>query len=157
MVAGPDELGASGTERRDVSSGIGLSEARASVRVGELGAALSRRVTRLQVEQWISQIEHNETEDLRKRGEYAWQMIVGDMQDREDKVDQSLITLNVGTVVTTVLGTGVVLWVVQATQLAATFITATAPTWMQLDIAKTLEELAKEKTAKDEASAKIFE
>ena len=61
------------------------------------------------------------------------------------------------TVVTTVLGTGVILWVVQATQLAATFITATPPTWMQVDIAKTLAELAKEKTAKDEATAKIFE
>jgi len=62
-----------------------------------------------------------------------------------------------GTVVTTVLGTGVILWVVQATQLAATFITAAAPTWMHVDIASTLDNLAKKKNANDEASAKIFE
>ena len=81
----------------------------------------------------------------------------GEKKEREDGDDQSPISLAMGTVVTTVLGTGVILWVVQATQLAATFITATAPTWMHIDIASTLDNLAKEKNASDEASAKIFE
>ena len=62
-----------------------------------------------------------------------------------------------GTVVTTVLGTGVILWVVQATQLAATFITAAAPTWMHVDIASSLNNLVKERNANGEASAKLFE
>ena len=62
-----------------------------------------------------------------------------------------------GTVVTTVLGTGVILWVVQATQLAATFIAAAAPTWMHVDIASSLNNLVKERNANDEASAKLFE
>ena len=74
-----------------------------------------------------------------------------------DDVERSAVSYNMGTIVTTVLGTGVVLWVVQATQLAATLITAAAPTWIHVDIASTLENLAKENTAKDEASAKIFE
>jgi hypothetical protein len=62
-----------------------------------------------------------------------------------------------GAVATTVLGTGAILWVVQATQIAATLITAAAPTWIHVDIAAALDNLAKEKNAKDEASAKIFE
>ena len=62
-----------------------------------------------------------------------------------------------GTVVMTVLGTDAILWVVQATQLAATFITAAAPTWIHVDIASTLDNLAKEKNSSDEASAKIFD
>ena len=111
----------------------------------------------MQLEHWIPQDEYDKSEELRKREEFIWQFMSDAKQDREDNSDQSLISLNMGTVVTTVLGTGVVLWVVQATQLAATFITAAAPTWMQLDIAKTLDELAKEKNTKDEATAKIFE
>ena len=80
-----------------------------------------------------------------------------DKSERDEASDRSPIALNIGTVVTTVLGTGVILWVVQTTQLAATFITAAAPTWIHVDIASTLDNLAKEKTANDEASAKIFE
>ena len=155
-VAAPAGLEASGTARGHDVHGIGLSESRGSLRVGEMSPTLTRRVTRQQSEQWISQIEYTESEGLTRREEFAWQIMNDDKQNREEKLDQSPISLNMGTVVTMVLGTGVVLWVVQATQLAATFITATAPTWMQLDLARTLDELAKEKTAKDEAIAKIF-
>jgi len=56
-----------------------------------------------------------------------------------------------------VVGTGVILWVVQATQLAAPLITAAAPTWMHVDIASSLNNLVKERNANDEASAKCFE
>ena len=40
---------------------------------------------------------------------------------------------------------------------AATLITAAAPTWIHVDIASSINNLAKEKTLNDEASAKIFE
>ena len=84
-------------------------------------------------------------------------IIAEDKEARDGASEHSPIALNMGTVVTTVLGTGAILWVVQATQLAATFITAAAPTWIHVDIASTLDNLAKEKSANDEASAKIFE
>ena len=84
-------------------------------------------------------------------------ILTDEKQNRDDNLDQSAISFTMGTVVTTVVGTGVILWVVQATQLAATLITAAAPTWIHVDIASSLNNLVKERSANDEASAKLFE
>ena len=139
--------------------GIGLVESRESHRIGEVGVGLSQRTMRRYEGEWIAGQSSEERERMRSREEFAMSnsIMSGEKKEREDGDDQSPISLAMGTVVTTVLGTGVILWVVQATQLAATFITATAPTWMHIDIASTLDNLAKEKNASDEASAKIFE
>ena len=163
LVSSSDKGGVGGTQDTDSghgkgSDGFGIAVARESRRIGELNAALSQRVTRLYVDQWMAHRDHDEQEVLRKRDEFV---LPGAnlLEDNRacDGDDRSAIAINMGTIVTTVLGTGVVFWVVQASQLAATLITAAAPTRIHVDIASTLENLAKEKNACDEASAKIFE
>ncbi|HUP79438.1 MAG TPA: cadherin domain-containing protein, partial [Pirellula sp.] len=146
-------------ERQEESVQFGLIEKRESRRVGELNAAVSRRVSRIHVEQWSTHRASEESEALRKREEFVLpsSILTDEKQNRDDNSDQSAISFTMGTVVTTVLGTGVILWVVQATQLAATFITAAAPTWIHVDIASSLNNLMKERNASDEASAKLFE
>ena len=144
---------------RKESNDVAFSEAREIRRVGELNAALSHRVTRHIVDQWTSHKSYEEGELLRSREVFdlPGAKLADERHKQEDNAGQSAVMFSMGTVATTVLGTGVVLWVVQATQIAATLITAAAPTWIHVDIASALDNLAKEKNAKDEASAKIFE
>ena len=146
-------------ERHKETGAFGLIETRESRRVGEFNAALSRRVSRINVEEWSTHRAYEETEALRRREEFVLpsSILTDEKQNRDDNLDQSAISFTMGTVVTTVVGTGVILWVVQATQLAATFITAAAPTWMHVDIASSLNNLVKERNANGEASAKLFE
>ena len=127
--------------------------------MGDFNAALSRRVSRINVEQWSTHRAYEESEALRRREEFVLpsSILTDEKQNRDDNLDQSAISFTMGTVVTTVVGTGVILWVVQATQLAATLITAAAPTWIHVDIASSLNNLVKERSANDEASAKLFE
>jgi hypothetical protein len=111
------------------------------------------------VDQWTSHTTYEEAEMLRSQEEFVLPgaKLLDERHKQEDDASRSVVMFSMGTVATTVLGTGVVLWVVQATQIAATLITAAAPTWIHVDIAAALDNLAKEKDAKDEASAKIFE
>ena len=136
-----------------------LLESRESSRVGDLSAALSQRVLRLNTDSWSGLRDSEQVELLRTREEVVFHgaILSDDSGRRESQSEESAISFDTGTVVSTVISTGAILWVVQATQLAATFITATAPTWFQVDIASTINNLAKEKTASDEATAKIFE
>jgi hypothetical protein len=148
------------TEGLDIESNMsGTTEGRENLRIGEFNAGLSQRVSRLFVEQWTAQRKSDERELLRSHEEITlpganWS---DDQHDREDTHDRLSVSLNMETIVTSVLGTGVILWAVQASQLAATFITAAVPTWMHVDITSTVDNLAKEKNARDEASVKIFE
>jgi hypothetical protein len=134
-------------------------ETRESIRIADLAAALSRRVLRIHSDQWSTIRDSDSVEMLRNREEevYHGRMPSDEQTRRASQSNESVISLDAGTVVSTVIGTGAILWVVQATQLAATFITAASPTWLQVDIASTINNLAREKTASDEATAKIFE
>ncbi len=136
-----------------------LLESRESSRVGDLSAAVSQRVLRFNSDSWSTIRDSEQVEMLRTREELVFHgaILSDDSRRRESQSEESAISFDTGTVVSTVISTGAILWVVQATQLAATFITATAPTWFQVDIASTINNLAKEKTASDEATAKIFE
>jgi hypothetical protein len=141
------------------AASLDLVETRQSHRIDEAGVGQSHRTTRHYEGVWTSSHDSEQTAGQRSREEFAMpsSIMAEGKQERDEASEHSPIALNMGTVVTTVLGTGVILWVVQATQLAATFITAAAPTWIHVDIASTLDNLAKEKSANDEASAKIFE
>jgi hypothetical protein len=111
------------------------------------------------VDQWTNHHTYEEAEILRLREEFVLPgaKLLDERHKQDDDASRSVAMFSMGTVATTVLGTGVVLWVVQATQIAATLISAAAPTWIHVDIASALNNLAKEKNAKDEASAQIFE
>jgi choice-of-anchor C domain-containing protein len=159
LEAGQGPSVESGNESGKEAANFGLVETRQSHRVNEAGVGQSHRTTRHYEGVWTLSQDSEQTAGLRSREEFAMprSIMAEDKEERDEASEHSPIALNMGTVVTTVLGTGVILWVVQATQLAATFITAAAPTWIHVDIASTLDNLAKEKNANDEASAKIFE
>ena len=128
--------------------------------IGEMAQANSQRTLRIQFEHWASShgISTQDSgmirEELALRNSHA---IESDKRNNEDSASSDAMSFSMGTAVSTAIGTGAILWVVQATQLAATFISAASPTWMQIDIASALNNLAKEKDELDEASAKIFE
>jgi hypothetical protein len=126
----------------------------------ELALSNSQRTLRVQFEHWASSYDFGDHKTRMVREEFALRsptMIESDQRNNENKSSGDAMSFTIGTAVSTAIGTGAILWVVQATQLAATFISAAAPTWMQVDIATALNSLAREKSATDEASARIFE
>jgi hypothetical protein len=150
---------AGGRNAEKESNAFGLEEAIQGRRVGELAVGNSQRTLKVQMDQWSSQFRLNALESRLSSEEFVLHGSVAGESDRkaEDEAASNSMTFTVGTAVSTAIGTGAILWMVQATQLAATLVSAAAPTWMQMDIASALSNLAKEKSVSDEASAKIFE
>ena len=162
LPVGPTEqVAANASDRTGVkdSNDFGqLNEAEVRA-IGEFYAGNSQRILRGQFEQWSSQHRLRSAESRLVSEELALRGLIsleGAGREEENGAGDA-ISLNVGTVVSTAIGTGAILWVIQATQLAATFVSAAAPTWMQIDIASAMKNIAKENCATDEASAKIFE
>ena len=93
-------------ERHEESDELGLTEKRESRRVGEFNAAVSRRVSRIHVEQWSTHRAYEESEEFRRREEFVLptSFLTDDKQNRDDNSDQSAISFTIGTVVSTVVG-----------------------------------------------------
>jgi len=138
----------------------GIAESRESRRIGDLSGSLSQRVSRIRGQDDWALLDFEQMHSFRSHEDFAMPNAILSSTDENHANDDNhplQVSLNIGTIVSTVLGTGAVLWVLQATQIAATFITAAAPAWMHVDIASSLNGLSKEHNANDEASAKIFE
>jgi len=160
-VSSADEMRAGTMVRVEVkeSNEYRLLDSVQGHRAGELAASISQRTLRGQLEGRNSRYRLNSIESGLVSEEFVLHgSVLAEGERSQENFDSiSLVSFSLETAVSTAIGTGAILWVVQATQLAATLVSAAAPTWMQMDIASTLSNLAKEKSAKDEASAKIFE
>ena len=153
-----DGFQGSRTVRSTGGSEVGRLELRDGRRVGDFRAALSERVTGIDIDQWTTKHSYEDLENYRRREEAVKSDLIWAYGSHGmlDAFEPTRAEMNLEQVVTTVIASGVILFALQASQILATLITS-APSWIHVDIESTLDRLQKEKNAGDEASAKIFE